>query len=160
MLTALLLLSLLQTQDSTTPPPTAKPAYTTEGRGVQIYRCTLQASTYAWVFQSPEATLIDPITHQQVGTHGAGPVWIWKDGSGVTGKVIQKSPSPDAASIPWLLLAATPTGTSSGALTSIKLVRRSDTQGGNAPTSGCDAQHADTTLRVPYTATYTFYTTR
>jgi len=157
MLTLLLAL-LLPTQDPTTPPPTAHPTYTTEARGVQIYRCTQQASAYTWVFQSPEATLFDPITHQQIATHSAGPTWTWKDGSAITGKVIQKSPSPDPASIPWLLLTATPSGTTIGALTPVKLVRRSDTQGGNAPTTGCDATHADTTLRVPYTATYTFYT--
>ena len=155
----LLLALLLQTQDITTPPPSATPAYTVEGRGVQIYRCTQQASAYAWAFQSPAAILRDPATHEQTGTHSAGPTWTWKDGSAITGKVLQKSPSPDPASVPWLLLAATPAGATTGALTPIKLVRRSDTHGGNAPSGGCDAPHADTILRVPYTATYTFYTT-
>jgi hypothetical protein len=159
MLPILLLLTLLaQSPDPTQPPATAHLALTAEGRGVQIYRCTQQASTYTWVFQSPEATLYNPATREQTGTHSAGPTWTWNDRSSITGKVLQKSPSPDPASVPWLLLAATPAGTVTGSLTPIKLVRRSDTHGGNAPPTGCDATHANTILRVPYTATYTFYT--
>jgi hypothetical protein len=149
---------LLQSPDPTLPPTSAKPLYITEGRGVQIYHCTQQTSAFQWTFQSPEATLFDPTTHQQTGTHGAGPTWTWKDGSAISGKVLQRSPSPDPASIAWLLLATTPAGTTTGALSTITLVRRSDTHGGNAPTTGCDAKHLETTLRVPYTATYTFYT--
>jgi hypothetical protein len=154
----LLALTLLsQTPDPTLPPATAKVIYITEGRGVQIYRCTQRASAFLWTFQSPEATLFDPTTHQRTGTHGGGPTWIWKDGSTISGQVLQNSPSPDHASIPWLLLAATPAGTTTGALSTITLVRRSDTHGGAPPTTGCDAQHAEATRRVPYTATYTFY---
>jgi len=161
MLTALTLLALSfapQTTDPTLPPSSAHVAYTVEGRGVQIYRCTKQDSAFTWVFQSPEATLFDPATNQQTGTHSAGPTWTWKDGSAITGKVLQKSPSPDPGSIPWLLLAATPPGTTNGALSTITLVRRSDTHGGNAPSTGCDAQHDGNTFRAPYTATYTLYT--
>jgi len=161
MLTALTLLALSfapQTTDPTLPPSSAHVAYTVEGRGVQIYRCTKQDSAFTWVFQSPEATLFDPATNQQTGTHSAGPTWTWKDGSAITGKVLQKSPSPDPGSIPWLLLAATPSGAANGALSTITLVRRSDTHGGNAPSTGCDAQHDGNTFRAPYTATYTLYT--
>ena len=158
--TALVLLALFfapQKVDPTLPPSSAHLAYTVEGRGVQIYRCTEQSSTFTWVFQSPEATLFDPSTHQRTGTHSAGPTWAWKDGSAITGKVLEKSSSPDPLSIPWLLLAATPSGATKGALSKISLVRRSHTHGGNAPTTGCDAQHDGKTFRAPYTATYTFY---
>ena len=156
MLAFILLAFAAHTPDRTLPPVTAHLAYTARGEGVQIYRCTRQDATYGWVFQSPEATLTDPATHQPLGTHGAGPTWIWSDGSSITGKVLEKS-SPDPASIPSLLLATTPTGSTKGALTSITFVRRSETHGGNAPATGCDALHANTTLRVPYTATYAFY---
>lgn len=160
MLPTLILLALLaQSPDSTQPPAAAHIAYTVEGRGSQIYRCTQQGSAYAWVFQSPEATLYEATTHRQTGTHSAGPTWTWNDGSSITGQVLQKSSSSDPDSVPWLLLAATPAGTTTGVLTPIKLVRRSDTHGGNAPATGCDASHGDAVLRVPYTATYTFYTT-
>lgn len=150
---ALLALSLAQPTDPTLPPSSTRAAYTVEGRGDQIYRCTQQG----WAFQSPEAKLFDPATHQQTGTHSAGPTWTWKDGSAISGKVLEKS-SPDPASIPWLLLAAAPSGSTAGALSTIAYVRRSDTHGGNAPTTGCDAQHIGDTFRAPYTATYTFYT--
>jgi hypothetical protein len=161
MLTALILLALSfapQKTDPTLPPSSAHLAYTVEGRGVQIYRCTGQGSAFTWVFQAPEATLFDPLTHQRTGTHFAGPTWAWKDRSAITGKAIEKSPSPNPHSIPWLLLAATPSGATNGALSRITLVRRSNTQGGNAPSTGCDAQHDGKTFRAPYTATYTFYT--
>jgi hypothetical protein len=156
MLSTLILLALFaQTPNPLQPPANAH--LTVEGRGFQIYRCTQQNTTYAWVFQSPETTLFDPTTHQQMGTHSAGPTWTWKDGSAIVGKVIQTSPSTDPSAIPWLILTTTPTGTTTGALTPIKKVYRADTHGGIAPTTGCDAQHVNATVRVPYTATYYFY---
>jgi len=156
--TALLALaSLLQAAEGTPSPTNAHLRYTTQGRGVQIYRCTAQAGTFQWTFEAPEATLTDTASNKQVGTHSAGPTWTWNDHSAVTGKLLQKTPSPDPNSIPWLLLEAQSTG-SRGALSDIKFVRRSNTKGGNAPTSGCDAQHQNATTRVPYEATYTFYT--
>ncbi len=52
----------------------------------------------------------------------------------------------------------TATGTAAGTLTDVTLVRRSDTQAG-VPTMGCDAVHQNNEVRVPYQATYSFYTT-
>ena len=155
----LTLLAPLQAQDVTQPPPNAQLRYTTEGVGVQIYHCTAQSGSFQWVFDQPEATLFDPTTKQEVGTHGAGPTWTWKDGSSITGKVLQKQASTDPLAIPWLLLETKASGEASGALTGIVFVRRSNTQAGMAPATGCDAQHQDNILRVPYEATYTFYTT-
>ncbi len=134
-------------------PSSAHPIQTVSGRGVQIYSCTKGS----WIFQAPEATLVDLQTDSPVGTHSAGPTWTWKDGSSVKGEVVQKVPSSDADSIPWLLLRAKP-APQRGAMDSVVWVRRSDTRGGTAPTSGCDASHEGTTARVRYTATYTFYT--
>jgi hypothetical protein len=152
---------LLQTPaaDPTLPPPTAHVRYTAQGRGVQVYQCLAQNGGYAWVYQNPEAILIDTTTKAQVGTHSAGPTWTWTDGSAITGKILQKQASPDAASIPWLLLATTPVGTTTGSLSNVTLIRRSNTQAGSAPNTGCDAKAAaeSTVLRVPYVATYTFY---
>jgi hypothetical protein len=45
-------------------------------------------------------------------------------------------------------------------MTQVKFIRRSDTRGGIAPTTGCDAQHLNATSRVPYTAIYTFYSAK
>jgi len=153
-----------QAPDPTQPPATAHLRYTVVGYGVQIYRCTAnpnQSPTspvdLQWILEGPEAALFDPATREQVGTHTAGPTWTWNDGSAITGKVLQKRPSPDPASVPWLLLEAHPANDTPGALSGITLVRRSNTKAGAAPAAGCDAQHYDNLLRVPYEATYTFY---
>ncbi len=43
----------------------------------------------------------------------------------------------------------------------VEFIRRSDTHGGDAPNAiGCDAQHLNAVRRVPYTATYTFYSAK
>jgi len=55
-----------------------------------------------------------------------------------------------------LLLKATDTQ-GHGLLTAVNYIIRSETKGGIAPQSGCDAVHAGTTVRVPYSAVYTFY---
>jgi hypothetical protein len=153
---ALLALTLApQAADATTPPSTVQVKLTTEGIGVQIYNCVQQDGKFQWKFQEPQATLFDRTTHQPVGTHSAGPTWTWNDGSAVTGKVVQSQPS--AGSVAWLLLDATSSGSTTGALTGVTMVRRSNTQGGAAPATGCDAQNVDVTIKVPYQATYTFY---
>jgi hypothetical protein len=145
-------------QNPTTPPPTQHPILTVTGKGVQIYTCRQSAAGPQWVFQAPEATLLDA-SGKPIGTHSAGPIWKSNDGSTVKGELLQKSPSPEATSIPWLLLkAASPSG--SGIMTRVEFIRRSDTHGGASPTSGCDAQHLNAVSRVPYTATYTFYSAK
>ena len=158
---ALLALSITpQTTDVTLPPANVSVRLTAIGHGVQIYHCAPDAGGFQWVFDAPEAELFDPSTHQPVGTHSAGPTWTWNDGSSITGKLLQKQPSPDAASIPWLLLETHASGDKTGALTGVTYVRRSETQAGAAPATGCDAQHQDNVLRVPYEAIYTFYSTK
>jgi hypothetical protein len=146
-----------QTPDATQPPATAHVRYTVEAQGVQVYHCAAQGASFQWVFDAPEATLFDTTTHQPIGHHSAGPTWTWSDGSAITGKVVQKQASPDPAAIPWLLVETHDSGDKMGALTGIAFVRRSNTQAGAAPATGCDAQHQDNVLRVPYEATYTFY---
>ena len=154
-LAATLLATAAIAQNPTEPPPTQHPILTVTGKGVQIYTCQQTPTGPQWVFQAPEATLTDA-TGNPVGTHGAGPVWRSRDGSTVKGDLLQKKASPEAASIPWLLLkAVSPTG--SGIMTRVEYIRRSDTHGGTSPTTGCDAQHLNAISRVPYTATYTFY---
>ena len=149
---------LPQAPDATLPPASAHVLYVTEGRGVQVYACTVQNGKFAWVFREPKADLFDTRTHQPVGTHTAGPTWTWNDGSEITGKLLKSVPSSDPANIPWLLLEAHSTGTA-GALAPVAFVRRSDTQAGVPLTSPCDAEHFNQVASVPYMATYTFYTT-
>jgi hypothetical protein len=149
---------LPQTPDVTQPPAAAHVRFVADGRGVQVYACTVKDNAFAWKFQEPQADLFDAKTHQPVGKHSAGPTWTWNDGSAITGKLLQTRPSTDPTNIPWLLLEAHSTGTP-GALADITYVRRSDTHGGAAPTSACDADHNGVTAKVPYKATYTFYAT-
>jgi Protein of unknown function (DUF3455) len=142
-------------QNPTDPPESQHVVLTVTGKGVQIYTCQQSATGLQWVFQAPEATLTDA-TGKPVGTHSAGPIWKSKDGSTIKGEVLQKSASPEPDAIPWLLLRATPVS-GSGILTKVEFIRRSDTHGGIAPATGCDAQHLNATARIPYTATYSFY---
>jgi hypothetical protein len=145
-------------QSSTEPPPSQHSVLTVTGKGVQIYICKEVTSNLQWVFQAPEANLMNA-TGNVVGTHGAGPIWRSLDGSSVKGEVLQKAASPEPTAVPWLLLkAASVSG--SGVMSQVEFIRRSDTHGGNAPTTGCDAQHVGAISRVPYTATYTFYSAK
>ena len=154
----LALFGLLQTTDPTLPPPDAHVKATAVGLGVQVYKCGAQEGSYQWILEMPVAKLFDPNTHQPLGTHSVGPTWTWNDGSSIAGKVVQKNPSPDSANVPWLLVETHPEGNTTGMLTDVTLVRRSETQAG-VPTMACDAEHQNNEVRVPYQATYTFYTT-
>jgi hypothetical protein len=140
-----------------TEPAHASLALTAEGRGFQVYTCSRQGVAWQWTLKAPEAELFSP-SGEKLGTHSAGPTWTATDGSSVTGKVLQKKASTDPTSIPWLLLAATPAADHPGALAKIAFVRRSETHGGQPPANGCDATHSAATTRIPYKATYTFYT--
>lgn len=147
-----------QKESPTAPLPGQLPLLTVTGKGVQIYACKQVDETPKWVFQAPEATLLDE-KQTKVGTHTAGPLWKYQDGSTVKGEVIAKNPAPDPEAIPWLLLKAV-NSQGTGLMTRIDSIRRTDTHGGLAPTTGCDAQHLDAAARIPYTATYTFYSVR
>jgi hypothetical protein len=128
-------------------PPGARLMLSAKGEGMQIYACT----DGHWTLKAPDAKLLDADGHQ-IGTHFAGPTWKLSDGSEVKGKVIASQPSPDSASVAWLLLQAVPqTGT--GKFAEAAYIRRTETHGGAAPKEACTGD----TLSVPYRATYTFY---
>ncbi len=139
------------------PPAGTQAAYTAIGRGVQVYNCQLQSGEPAWTFVQPEAQLFDVKTKKLLGTHGAGPHWTFLDGSSIVGRLQKKSPAPDGKSVPWLLLQADHTGATSGALSAVTWVARTDTHGGSAPAKGCNAKTIGLMTRVRYTAQYTFY---
>ena len=124
------------------------------GEGVQVYACTKDPD-WAWKLKAPDATLFDE-KHQAIGKHFAGPTWRLDDGSEVQGKLLESR--PQAGTIPWLILAAKSTG-GEGRLKSVDAVRRTETEGGLAPSAGCDAEHAGAEVRVLYSATYGFFDT-
>lgn len=125
------------------------------GEGVQIYTCMKDAD-WAWKLKAPEATLLDQ-DGKAIGKHFAGPNWRLNDGSEVQGKPLEARQRP--GTIPWLILSARSTG-SEGRLSQVDVVRRTDTQGGLAPSTGCDAAHAGVEVRIPYSATYSFFDTK
>jgi len=141
----------IQAQDATVPPAAQHAVLTVQGKGVQIYVC----EAGQWVFVAPAARLFDA-SGVEVGSHGDGPVWHLLDGSSVTGKVVAKSPSPDAGSVPWLLVKAV-SSDGAGKLAGVEFIRRSETKGGVAPSGACDSEAL---VRVPYSTTYTFYSSK
>jgi len=126
-------------------------------RGAQIYTCTAKTpGAYEWVLKAPDAELFDG-RGEKIGRHFAGPTWQTADGSSVAGEVMERAAAPGA--VPLLLLRAT-SNEGAGTLASVKYIQRLDTTGGVAPAAGCDAEHAGTEARVPYTAKYDFYGSR
>jgi hypothetical protein len=136
-------------------PPTASLVLEAHGEGVQIYTCQ-KDSDWAWKLKAPDATLFDQ-DGKAIGKHFAGPTWRLNDGSEVQGKVLQVRQQP--GTIPWLILSAQSIG-AQGRLSQANIVRRTQTSGGLAPSSGCDAEHAGAEARIPYSATYSFFNTK
>ena len=124
--------------------------------GDQVYTCTSDGSQFAWTLKAPDARLFDK-DGKPFGKHFVGPSWEANDGSRVNGKAVANSPSPDANSIPWLLVTIV-SHDGSGVLSRVTTVQRLNTKGGKAPASGCDASHVSQEVRVPYSADYRFYT--
>ncbi|HEY1535175.1 MAG TPA: DUF3455 domain-containing protein [Polyangiaceae bacterium] len=141
-------------------PENARLALAARGKGVQIYGCAGKKDapgTFEWKLTAPDAELFDD-HGMKVGKHFAGPTWESTDGSRVVGKVVHKQDAPDPEAIPWLMLASeTSSGPGSGVFGVITQIARLDTKGGKAPAGGCDATHVGAEVRVPYEASYYFY---
>jgi hypothetical protein len=124
-------------------------------KGDQIYTCKEGVTEFAWTLKAPDAQLFDKDA-KLFGKHFAGPSWEANDGSRVTGKAVANVPSPDADSIPWLLVNIV-SHEGNGVLSRATTIQRINTKGGKAPASGCDSPHAGQEVRVPYSADYVFY---
>ena len=124
-------------------------------KGDQIYTCKGDPAQFAWTLRAPDAQLFDK-DGKIFGKHFAGPSWEAADGSRVTGKAVANAPSPDADSIPWLLVNVV-AHEGSGVLSRATTIQRLNTKGGKAPASGCDVAHSGQELRVAYSADYLFY---
>jgi hypothetical protein len=123
--------------------------------GVQIYACDPKDDGYSWSFKAPEANLFDK-QGRQVGTHFSGPTWSTDDGSEVVGEVVAKADASEPGAIQWLLLRVK-SHQGSGPLSTVAYIRRTDTKGGSAPKTGCDAHHLSEHARMRYSATYQFF---
>lgn len=124
---------------------------------LQVYASGVQVYTWngaAWGFVGPIATLYsNPGLNGKVGTHYGGPTWKSNSGS----LVIANNPTrctPDAGSIPWLLLEADETE-GPGIFADVTYIQRINTVGGVAPDEPgtYDGEQAF----VPYTTVYVFY---
>jgi hypothetical protein len=139
------------------PPPGATVVREVQAGGAQVYACRAEAAgAFAWTLVGPKAVLVNE-DGSDFGTHSAGPTWVATDGSSIVADgahPLAKGERPD--SVPALLLAVK-SSSGSGILTPVRFVRRSDTDGGLPPQTGCDAAHADTTIARHYSAVYTFY---
>lgn len=132
-------------------------------KGVQIYICAPKkddATQFEWTLKAPEAELTDS-QGKKLGKHSGGPSWEATDGSKVIGDrdKVKSSPPPDANAIPWLWLPTKSTA-GKGVFSQVKSIQRVSTEGGKAPTTGCDKAYKDRETRVDYQATYYFYVTK
>jgi hypothetical protein len=124
-------------------------------KGDQIYSCKADGPQPSWTLKAPEAQLFDR-DGKAFGKHFAGPSWEASDSSRVVGKAAANVPSPDASSIPWLLVKVV-SHEGEGVLAKVASIQRINTKGGKAPPTGCDAAHAGQEVRVPYSADYLFF---
>jgi Protein of unknown function (DUF3455) len=137
------------------PPANEQELLRVHARGDQIYTCAPNGAQFSWTLKAPDAQLYDK-DGNPFGRHFAGPSWKADDGSQVTGKAAANVPSPDANSIPWLLVKVV--GRSGdGVMAKVTSIQRINTQGGKAPATSCDSTHAGQDLRVPYSADYVFF---
>jgi hypothetical protein len=140
------------------PPAGEKLVFKAHASGAQIYVCGPAADGKPqWTLKAPDAELRDD-QGAVIGHHAAGPSWRHNDGSEVTGKAAARVDSPDANSIPWLLVTATGHA-GSGVFARVTSIQRLNTQGGQPPIAAtCDpARQKGKEARVPYRADYYFY---
>jgi hypothetical protein len=129
--------------------------------GVQKYKAKEKAGSdpvmYEWTLVAPQADLYD-ITNKKVGTHSAGPVWeLFGDKGFIAAQHLspaRTAPSPDPASIDWLLLMPKEGTVSTGVFANVAYIQRIATTGGKAPSSA--PTKATDTIDVKYTAVYRF----
>ena len=145
----LLVLALLAASNAQAAP------FVLTGTGQQIYGCGQRDGAWAWTLKAPAAVLTDK-DGREVGRHFAGPSWRATDGSTVVGEVLVANPAPSPGAIPWLVLRAA-SHEGAGAFARVSYIVRSDTAGGVAPATGCDAAHDGAEARIDYHATYTLF---
>jgi hypothetical protein len=140
------------------PPTGNSPILTVHAKGDQIYQCSLNGGAYSWQLQAPDAKLFDE-QGNVVGHHYSGPIWEYKEGSRVVGKVLNKINIAPESSISWLLVKVV-AHKGNGLFSDVSFINRINTHGGLAPLSGCDSNQLGGEKRVAYTADYIFYSTR
>jgi hypothetical protein len=144
--------------DAIKAPAGEKVVFVAHAAGSQIYTCGKgEDGKPQWTLKAPEAQLRDA-KGALIGHHAAGPSWKHIDGSSVTGKMVAKAPSPDASSIPWLLISVA-SRDGKGAFERVTTIQRVHTKGGQAPPADkCDpSKPSSAETWIPYTADYYFF---
>lgn len=131
------------------------PVLTAHAKGDQIYQCALSEGKFSWETQAPDAKLFDA-QGKIVGNHTAGPLWEYKEGSRVVGRVVNKIDIAPSSAISWLLVEVV-SHKGDGLFSNVSFINRINTHGGLPPSSGCDANHLGSEKRIAYTADYVFY---
>jgi hypothetical protein len=153
--------------------------------GTQNYICLPESPhnpfAYRWSFQGPQATLFNPVSGSQAGTHylsaitppdsGGLPTWQNNSGATVSGTKLAASTDPafvDPSAISWLLL-KTAFFTGLGGVARASYIQRVNTQGGLGPGQLTNTQPPPETTSCatgadvgklsfePYQADYVFY---
>ena len=143
--------------DQINPPSGNSPVLTVHAKGDQIYQCSLSSGVYSWQVQAPDARLHDD-NGQVVGKHYSGPIWEYKEGSRVVGRVINKIDVAPDSSISWLLVEVV-AHKGNGLFTDVNFINRINTHGGLPPLSACDSNHLGSEKRCPIRQ-ITFFTLR
>ena len=162
LVTALGFAALVQAQSTEIPASLQPPAgeqliLKAHAAGWQIYTCGAGTDGKpGWTLKAPEADLYDA-SGKLVAHHKAGPSWIHRDGSEVTGKAVAHADAPDTKSIAWLLVSAV--GHSGhGVFEKVSSIQRLHTEGGlPPPASECDPSKPTPEVRSSYAADYYFY---
>lgn len=131
------------------------PILTVHAKGDQIYQCALNKGEFAWETQAPDAKLFDA-QGNIVGNHTAGPLWQYKEGSRVVGRVVKKIDMSQGKAISWLLVEVV-SHKGNGLFSNVNFINRINTYGGLPPSSECNANHLGSEKRVAYMADYVFY---
>jgi hypothetical protein len=140
------------------PPSGNSPVLTVHAKGDQIYQCSLNGGVLSWQLQAPDAKLFDE-QGKIVGNHYSGPIWEYKEGSRVVGRVVNKIDIAPESSISWLLVEVV-AHKGDGLFSNVSFINRINTYGGLPPVPVCDSNHLGSEKRVAYTADYIFYTKR
>ena len=131
-------------------PAEERVAFKVYAEGFQVYSW----SGTAWVFVGPLAELYaGPRFGGKVGIHYGGPTWESNSGSLVRAANPVRC-TPDADSIPWLLLEAVETD-GPGIFNGVTHIQRVNTSGGIAPATPGTTVGEE--ARIPYTTEYYFY---
>lgn len=140
--------------DPLSPSGDSSAAFVLTGKGVQQFQCTSDAGGRYWKFITPQAQLTND-KGRVVARQSSDGSFFAEDGSMLASKIEKYAKESTAGNIRDLVYKTTHRG-KPGLFSGITHVKRSNGQGG-VPLTRCSPSQLGTTLKVPFTATFTFY---